>query len=75
MSAKLVAMAVSAFLTAVGGTFYAQYFTFIDPGLVFGPVGVGRDPAPSDRGRRRGRCRARSSDPSSSRPFRGRRAR
>ena len=30
-------MAVSAFLTAVGGTFYAQYFTFIDPGLVFGP--------------------------------------
>jgi branched-chain amino acid transport system permease protein len=37
MSAKLAAMAVSAFLTAVGGTFYAQYFTFIDPGLVFGP--------------------------------------
>jgi len=37
LSAKLVAMAVSAFLTAVGGTFYAQYFTFIDPGLVFGP--------------------------------------
>jgi branched-chain amino acid transport system permease protein len=36
MRAKLVAMAVSAFLTAVGGTFYAQYFTFIDPGLVFG---------------------------------------
>ena len=31
-------MAVSAFLTAVGGTFYAQYFTFIDPGLVFGPA-------------------------------------
>ena len=38
LSTKLVAMAVSAFLTAVGGTFYAQYFTFIDPGLVLGPA-------------------------------------
>ena len=38
LSVKLVAMAVSAFLTAVGGTFYAQYFTFIDPGLVLGPA-------------------------------------
>jgi branched-chain amino acid transport system permease protein len=38
LAVKLVAMALSAFLTAVGGTFYAQYFTFIDPGLVFGPA-------------------------------------
>ena len=29
---------LSAFLTAAGGTFYAQYFAFIDPGLVFGPA-------------------------------------
>ena len=38
LSTKLVAMAISAFLTAAGGTFYAQYFTFIDPGLVLGPA-------------------------------------
>jgi len=38
LGAKLVAMAISAFLTAVGGTFYAQYFSFIDPGLVLGPA-------------------------------------
>ena len=30
-------LAGSAFVTGVTGTFYAQYFTFIDPGLVFGP--------------------------------------
>jgi branched-chain amino acid transport system permease protein len=39
LAAKLWAMGVSAFLTAVGGTFYAQYFAFIDPSLTFG-VGV-----------------------------------
>ena len=32
---KLKAMAVSAALTAVGGTFYAQYLLFIDPESVF----------------------------------------
>jgi branched-chain amino acid transport system permease protein len=31
-------MAVSAFLTALGGTFYAQYFAYIDPSLTFGPA-------------------------------------
>ncbi|MFX8712082.1 branched-chain amino acid ABC transporter permease, partial [Acinetobacter baumannii] len=31
---KLVAIAVSAFLTALGGTFYAQKDLFIDPGSV-----------------------------------------
>lgn len=35
---KLRAMAVSAFLTALGGTFYAQYFAYIDPSLTFGPA-------------------------------------
>jgi len=39
--AKLSAMALSAFLTALGGTFYAQYFSFVDPTLAFGvPVSV-----------------------------------
>ncbi len=33
---KLLATGLSAFLTALGGTFYAQYLFFIDPGLVFG---------------------------------------
>ncbi len=33
---KLLAVAVSAFLTALGGTFYAQYLFYIDPTLVFG---------------------------------------
>jgi branched-chain amino acid transport system permease protein len=33
---KLVAMAVSAGLTALGGTFYAQYFSYIDPSIGFG---------------------------------------
>jgi branched-chain amino acid transport system permease protein len=33
---KLAAMALSAFLTALGGSFYAQYYGFIDPTLAFG---------------------------------------
>ena len=33
---KQIAMGVSAFLTAFGGTFYAQYFFYIDPNLLFG---------------------------------------
>jgi branched-chain amino acid transport system permease protein len=35
---KLLAMAVSAALTALGGSFYAQYFSYIDPGIAFGPT-------------------------------------
>ena len=31
---KVAAIAVSAFLTALGGTFYAQYIGFVDPGYV-----------------------------------------
>jgi branched-chain amino acid transport system permease protein len=38
LTAKLQAMALSASLTALGGTFYAQYFSFIDPTLAFGPA-------------------------------------
>lgn len=38
LAAKLWAMGLSAFLTALGGTFYAQYFSFIDPTLAFGPA-------------------------------------
>ena len=34
---KLRAMAVSSFMTALGGTFYAQYFAYIDPAITFGP--------------------------------------
>lgn len=33
---KLAALAISASLTALAGTFYAQYFSYIDPNLVFG---------------------------------------
>jgi branched-chain amino acid transport system permease protein len=33
---KLQAFMISAFFTALGGTFYAQYFMYIDPGLMFG---------------------------------------
>ena len=41
LSVKLTAMAFSSFLTALGGSFYAQYFSFIDPTLAFGvPVSV-----------------------------------
>ena len=36
--AKLRAMAISAFLTALGGTFYAQYFAYLDPTIAFGPT-------------------------------------
>jgi branched-chain amino acid transport system permease protein len=36
LAAKLWAMSFSAGLTALGGTFYAQYFSFIDPTLAFG---------------------------------------
>lgn len=36
LAAKLTAMAISAALTALGGTFYAQYFAYIDPSLTFG---------------------------------------
>ena len=38
LRAKLQAMALSASLTALGGSFYAQYFSFIDPTLAFGPA-------------------------------------
>lgn len=33
---KIIAVAISAALTAAGGSFFAQRFTFIDPTLVFG---------------------------------------
>jgi branched-chain amino acid transport system permease protein len=33
---KLVAIVISSFFTAIGGTFYAQYISFIDPPLAFG---------------------------------------
>jgi branched-chain amino acid transport system permease protein len=36
LAAKLTAMGLSSFLTALGGTFYVQYFSFIDPTLAFG---------------------------------------
>jgi branched-chain amino acid transport system permease protein len=38
LGGKLAAMALSAFLTALGGTFYAQYFAYIDPTITFGPA-------------------------------------
>jgi branched-chain amino acid transport system permease protein len=34
---KLVAITVSAAMTAAGGAFYAQYFLFIDSGIAYGP--------------------------------------
>jgi branched-chain amino acid transport system permease protein len=33
---KVLAVAISAALTAIGGSFFAQYFLFIDPTIVFG---------------------------------------
>ena len=33
---KVMAIGISAFLTAFGGTFYAQYFMYIQPDLTFG---------------------------------------
>jgi branched-chain amino acid transport system permease protein len=33
---KLLAILISGFLTALGGTFYAQYFLYIDPPVTFG---------------------------------------
>ena len=38
LATKLRAMALSSFLTALGGTFYAQYFAYIDPTITFGPA-------------------------------------
>jgi branched-chain amino acid transport system permease protein len=35
---KLVAMAISSFLTAIGGTFYAQYYLIVEEESVFGPT-------------------------------------
>ena len=35
MRYKLISFAISAFLTALGGTFYAQYMLFVDPPMVF----------------------------------------
>jgi branched-chain amino acid transport system permease protein len=60
---KLRAMALSSFLTALGGTFYAQYFAYIDRRSRSAPRSRSRDccrpssaaPAP---------CSARSSAPS-----------
>jgi branched-chain amino acid transport system permease protein len=36
LSVKLTAMVISSALTALGGTFYAQYFAYIDPTITFG---------------------------------------
>ncbi len=36
LSAKIQALVISAVLTALGGTFFAQYFTYINPRNVFG---------------------------------------
>lgn len=33
---KMRAMAISSFLTTLGGTFYCQYFFYVDPALAFG---------------------------------------
>lgn len=33
---KMKAIGISAFFTAIGGTFYAQYYLYIDPTLTFG---------------------------------------
>jgi len=33
---KMIAMAISSFFTAMGGTFYAQYMFYIDPEICFG---------------------------------------
>jgi branched-chain amino acid transport system permease protein len=41
---KLYAFIMSAFFTSLGGTFYAQYFMYIDPGLMFG-FGTSLEPA------------------------------
>jgi branched-chain amino acid transport system permease protein len=35
MKYKLIAMAISSFMTALGGTFYSQYILFIDPHIGF----------------------------------------
>src|SRR5258708_39558261 len=34
---NLLAMTVSAAITAAGGCFYAQYFLFLDAGIAYGP--------------------------------------
>ncbi len=36
LKVKIQATVVSAFMTALGGTFFAQYFTYIHPKMVFG---------------------------------------
>jgi branched-chain amino acid transport system permease protein len=36
LAVKLSGMVISSFLAALGGTFYAQYFAYIDPSLTFG---------------------------------------
>jgi branched-chain amino acid transport system permease protein len=36
MKYKLIAMGISSYLTAIGGTFYSQYILFIDPQIAFG---------------------------------------
>jgi branched-chain amino acid transport system permease protein len=36
MKYKIIAIGISSFTTALGGTFYAQYILFIDPHIAFG---------------------------------------
>jgi branched-chain amino acid transport system permease protein len=38
LKTKLAAIALSGAMTAIGGTFYAQYYLYIDPGIAFGPA-------------------------------------
>ena len=37
LRAKLIAIAISGFITALAGGFYTQFLLFIDPDLAFGP--------------------------------------
>jgi branched-chain amino acid transport system permease protein len=37
VTVKLLAMTLSAAITAAGGCFYAQYFLFLDAGIAYGP--------------------------------------
>lgn len=41
MKYKLISIGLSAYLTALGGTFYSQYLLFVDPNIAFGAtVGI-----------------------------------
>ena len=75
LAVKLLAMTISAAMTAAGGCFYAQYFLFVDSGIAYGAVDLDRSTAGARHRRSRYSIRSAARRAGSARRRRSREAR